>query len=361
MDIYGGRRISMKKRIWLIPAMILCVTLAFPFIGSAVVSTSDAKVDSAPPVALDDVQNVTDYSKPGNWLTADISGSKPVDVFYLYPSAYQKVSTEESNYCAVDNVSMIKGANGAFNRQATAFLPVGNIFAPYYRQADATYILGMPSIEQQDEAVRIIPAADAIAAFDYYIDHFNNGRPFILAGHSQGSNVLMFILSEIKDQPDVYERMIAAYLIGFSVTEDYLKQNPPLKFATGPDDTGVIISYNTEAEGVTKNPVVRPGALAINPISWKVTGPEAPKESNLGSTTLITVALSDLTPVKNIASAQVDATRGVVVCKSVDAERYTIPGWPTGVYHTYDYPFYFYNIRDNAQNRVDRYMDAHPQ
>lgn len=344
---------SMFVSLFIAVHMVTLICGASPFAVTAI-------ADSAQPAAAAPMQNITDYSQRGNWLTADASGSKPVDVFYLYPTAYQK-GDSGNNYCDVDNVSMIKGANGAFNRQATAFLPVGNIYAPYYRQADATYILSMPSIADQDEAIKQVPAADAVAAFNFYLDHFNNGRPFILAGHSQGSNVLLFILAEIKDRPEVYERMVAAYVIGFSVTQDYLDQNPPLKFASGPDDTGVIISYNTEAEGVTQSPVVRPGALAINPISWTLTDSEAPKEENLGSITLITGTLADLTPVMNLASAQVDASRGVVVCKSVDPAEYALPGWPAGVYHTYDYPFFFYNIRANAQNRVDHYLSSHPQ
>jgi hypothetical protein len=259
---------------------------------------------------------------------------------------------------------MIKGANGALNRQASAFLPVGNIYAPYYRQADAMYVLSMPTIEEQDEAVRIIPAADGIAAFKYYLDHYNKGKPFILAGHSQGSNVLLFLLSELRKQPEVYKRMVAAYVIGFSVTKDYLSANnsdnyPKLKFATGPNDTGVIISYNTEAPGVKQSPVVRKNSIAINPISWTRSSKPASKESNLGSITMITSALSDLTPVKNLASAQVDTKRGVVVCSSVDIKKYSIlPGCP-GVYHSFDYPFYFYNIRANALNRVQKYFATH--
>jgi hypothetical protein len=123
----------------------------------------------------------------------------------------------------------------------------------------------------------------------------------------------------------------------------------------------VIISYNTEGEGVTQSPVVRPGALAINPISWTLDETEAPREDNRGSITPLTPAVADLTPVMNLASAQVDAARGVVVCKSVDPARYSLPGMPPGVYHTYDYPFYFYNIRANALSRVEHYLAEHPQ
>ena len=344
----------MKKRHILVAAILCVCVLAAA--SAADLGAVTAKAETA--MSPDDVNNVTDYANPGNWLTADTSGSLPVDVFYLYPTAWQK-GPNDSNYCSVDNVSMIKGANGAFNRQATTFLPVGNIYAPYYRQADAAYILAMPTIEQQVEAVRIIPAVDGVAAFNYYLDHFNNGRPFILAGHSQGSIVLLHILAQLKDQPEVLGRMVAAYVIGFSVTKDYLAQNAPLKFATGPDDTGVIISYNTEGEGVTSSPLVHPGALAINPISWTLSDAEAPKEENAGSIRPITIAVSDLTPVKDLASAQVNPERGVVVCKSVDINKFSVQGMP-GIYHSFDYPFYFYNIRQNAQNRVEKYLAAHP-
>ena len=82
---------------------------------------------------------------------------------------------------------------------------------------------------------------------DYYFENYNNGKPFILAGHSQGSQILTMILSDyMKEHPEHYKNMIAAYVIGYSVTDKYLAANPHLKFAEGADDTGVIISYNTE-------------------------------------------------------------------------------------------------------------------
>ncbi len=347
-----------KKNIIVIAVLCAFILAAGPFWGD-VVGLGYVTGNAENTTSTDETNNVTDYSQSSNWLSADTSGSLPVDVFYLYPTAWRK-GPNDGNYCAVDNASMIKGAFGAYNRQATAFLPVGNIYAPYYRQADATYTLSMPTIAQQDESIRIIPAADGVAAFNYYLEYYNKGRPFILAGHSQGSNVLLYVLSAIKDQPEVLDRMVAAYVIGFSVTKDYLAQSTPLKFATGPDDTGVIISYNTEAEGVTGSPVVRPGAIAINPISWTLSEAEAPKEDNAGSITLISAETCDLTPVKDLAYAQVNTERGVVVCKSVDVSKYSIQGYPSGVYHTYDYPFFYYNIRANAQNRVEKYLAAHP-
>ena len=330
-----------------IAALLLCACM---LAGPGAAASKGEEIKEA-----DQVSNVTDYSRTSSWLSVDRSASLPVDVFYLYPTAWQR-GAGDGNYCPADHPLMLRGAQGAFNRQASAFLSVGNIYAPYYRQADASYVLTLPTIGEQEEAIRVIPAADGLAAFDYYLEHNNQGRPFILAGHSQGSNVLLYILSMIKEQPEVLDRMVAAYVIGFSVTRDYLAGNPPLRFASGPDDTGVIISFNTQAEGVEQNPVVRPGALAINPISWTLDETEAPKEDNLGSIMPLSALQSDLSPVKNLASARVDAQKGVVICGSVDVLQYSRPGWPQGVYHSYDYPFYFYNIRANAQNRVENYL-----
>jgi hypothetical protein len=308
----------------------------------------------------------TDYSNLKHWLAIPSVADKAVDIFYLYPTAWQKISQDEPNICAIDNPLMVKGSKAAYDRQATAFEPVGNIYAPYYRQADAAYTLSLP-LDEQAQVVGGIPKADALAAFDYYIKHFNNGRPFILAGHSQGSNILVYLLSEyMKDNPKVYARMIAAYVIGYSITPEYLANNPHLKFAEGPDDTGVIISYNTEAPTVGgKNPVILPGAMVINPITWTRTGELAPAEQNLGSIILNsdgTVKLMDgdkIVPVKNYADAQVNQERNALICSTADVNRLS-PGnavFPKGIFHSFDYPFYYMNIRENAANRAKIFLN----
>lgn len=304
-----------------------------------------------------------DYSKSEHWLSLPSSVDKGVDVFYLYPTSWQKVNASDPSVCDIDNPSMLRGSSLAFNRTATAFEPVGNIYAPYYRQVDMT-----PPPEVREQIVAGIPTSDAVAAFDYYIEHYNNGRPFILAGHSQGSNVLVNMLSGyMKDHQNVYQRMIAAYVIGYSVTNAYLADNPYLKFAEGADDTGVIISYNTQAPDTVPgtNPVVHDGALAINPITWTRTEAPASAAQNLGSILLnpdgsvILNAQGQIAPLMNYADARVDLAKGVVVCSTAN-ENYFAPGnasFGRGVYHTFDFPFYYYDIRANAANRVEKYLN----
>ena len=305
------------------------------------------------------ISNSIDYSKSQRWLSLPSSSEKTADVFYLYPTSFFKVDTKEANICEIDNAVMLKYSKSALARQAAAFEPACNVYAPYYRQADAASTLALP-LAQQEIIIGGIPRADAMAAFDYYIKHHNNGRPFILAGHSQGSNVLLYLLSEyMRDNPKVYARMIAAYVIGYSVTADYLARNPHLKFAEGPDDIGVIISYNTEAPQVSgNNPVLLPGAISINPINWSRDEKLAAASENAGS--LITNALGEIVSAdaKNYADARVDKSRGVVVCSTV-ADR--LPAGNAlvdrGIYHSFDYPFYFYNIRENAAGRVKKFLN----
>ncbi len=306
---------------------------------------------------------VTDYAQTAHWLVLPSSPFKDVDVFYVYPTAYTKVAPSDPDFCAIDNASMVKGAKSAFQRQATAFAPYANIYAPYYRQVDARYQLALP-IAQQDENIRKVPGADVMAAFEYYLEHYNDGRPFILVGHSQGSAVLKYLLSGyMKDHPDVYRRMIAAYVVGQSITAEYLAQNPHLKFAAGPSDTGVIVSWNTEAptiDGV--NPVTQPGGIAINPITWTTEEVAADASLNRGSIELDPSTglpkldqYGEIVRVTKLADAVVDKARGVVICSAVDPKDYYF-GFPLGVYHTFDYPFYFFNVRQNAADRIQQYF-----
>jgi hypothetical protein len=347
-------RFFVKPSIVLIPIILaLCLSLIFAGCAKEKVKTVTTK-------------GTTDYSKAAHWMSLP-APVKPVDVFYLYPSAWQKAKPSDPNICEIDNPTMLKGANVAFARQATAFETVGNIYAPYYRQSDAATTLALP-LADQAKVVGGIPATDAIAAFDYYIKHYNNGRPFILAGHSQGSNVLIFLLSKyMKANPKVYNRMIVAYVIGYSVTDKYLAANPHLKFAEGPDDTGVIVSYNTEAPGVEgKNPVVSPSANVINPINWTRTEQLATAQENLGSIALNkdgTVVFDkdgNIARVMNYADARIDKARGTLICSTADEEALAPGkpgGAPRGIYHTFDYPFYYFDIRANASNRTKNFLN----
>lgn len=294
----------------------------------------------------------TDYSIASHWLSVPAT-VYPVDIFYLYPTSWSN-SDSLPAICAIDDTSMLRMAPQSFTKQATAFETVGNVYAPFYRQYNNSAVNRMNGIAG-------IPTTDGTAAFDYYIKNFNHGRPYIIVSHSQGSNVASSILSSyMAANPEVYSRMVAAYVIGFPITKEYLANNPHLKFAKDSLDTGVIISYNTESSAITIiNPVLY-GLVGkvINPINWRTDETLATKTEGLGSL-LPKLPNAVWTEVPQYADAQIDTTRGVLVCStaekayiaSIDARA----GF-TGIYHNFDIPFYYYNLRQNAANRVNIFL-----
>jgi hypothetical protein len=296
----------------------------------------------------------SDYSMPAHWLSLPATIDKEVDVFYLYPTAWSN-SNPNPQISAIDEPSMLVQAPLAFARQATAVEPVGNVFAPYYRQDNSSNL-------DRLNIIAGIPTSDAVAAFDYYIRHYNNGRPFILLGHSQGATVLTNLLAGfMRDNPDVYRRMIAAYLIGTPITPAYLAGNPHLRFAEGPDDTGVIISYNTEAPDVVPadNPVLYGEVgLVINPITW--TRDETPATTAQGLGSIMPDQTSQFVPVPQYADARIDKTNGVLICTAANEDLlFALTGVGRGIYHTFDIPFYYFNLRANAANRASRFLSGH--
>ncbi|MBQ9629770.1 MAG: DUF3089 domain-containing protein, partial [Synergistaceae bacterium] len=196
--------------------------------------------------ATDNADKSPDYSKPENWCNLP-EITKDVDTFFIYPTEYMGFNEGDPDYATLDNAEMIQGAKACYVLQASAYEDSTNVFMPYYRQAALRYAGEVRKKTGNGDAIFSgIPYSDITSALDYYFEHYNNGRPFIIAGHSQGSGIASFVLKKyFKEHPEYYKRMIAAYIIGFSVTKGDLEANPHLKFATGETDTGVIISWNT--------------------------------------------------------------------------------------------------------------------
>ncbi len=303
----------------------------------------------------------TDYSLDSNWITIP-EPVKPADIFVLYPTTYRPAA-DEPVIAPIDHEGMRAGAREFVETKASAFETAGNVYAPYYRQLDASWLLSQ-SLQDQMLYTNGVPATDVIAAFDYYIKNYNQGRPFILVSHSQGSATVKTILFDyLKSNPEVNERLIAAYVIGYSVTRQELEENPHLKFAQGADDTGVIISYNTvsaDFEGELTTSL--PEAVTINPISWTQEEITAEAGENAGS--FINTG-EGYEAVSGLADATVDAERGLIICSTADPDLYGMPEalrkiFPKGSFHTNDISFYYFNLRENAENRVMKYFESHP-
>ena len=276
---------------------------------------------------------------------------KAVDVFYIYPTVTG--FRPETEVCDMTDTMMVAGAQMVRQIQTAVFEETCNVFMPYYRQ------ISMPKPGSDYSAIiDYVSKFDATDALDYYLNNLNQGRPFILAGHSQGASVLIALLENyMTKHPEALQRMVAAYPIGFAVTKDWLAKTG-LKFAEGATDTGVIVSWNTE--GPTnlkeKNMTLAPGGISINPINWKRDDTYADVKENLGS---LTVEGKLVTP--GIADARVDTARGSVVVTTADAKLYAIPAdgaemFGPESYHLHDYGFFFNNFKQNVADRIKAYM-----
>ena len=338
----------MKKMMqWMLALILICGT-------TMVLSSCTNGSDNPAPVDPESESKAPDYSNKNNWLRQP-QATKDVDVFYVYPTEYSDDSEGASMFADINNKSLREAWEEVYQMQATAYEESTNVFAPYYRQVNMASAIKLPR-EELNATFASTPKEDVFAALDYYFEHLNAGRPFILASHSQGSIMQSFVLAEyMKKHPEYLKHMIAAYVIGYSITEDYLKANPHLKFAEGADDTGVIISYNTEGAGNANNIVVLPGAISINPINWKRDETYASAEENLGGY-IYNEKTGKLEIVPNAADAQINLERGVIITTTKAMEP--MPGpVPFGMasFHSGDYAFYYNNIKENVAKRIAAY------
>ena len=315
------------------------------------------------------VPEAPDYSKEECWYQIP-EITKEVDTFYIPATEYVVSSFEEGapDYAELGNADVMAGAPIEYEAHASAFQDSTNVFMPYYRQAGLR-IEGetWKKTGSFGSAISGMPYDDITAALDYYFENCNEGRPFIIAGHSQGSAIGKLALKNyFKEHPEYYERMVAAYLIGFSITKDDLEECPYLKFATGESDTGVIISWNTEGpKNVEENvstAVVLPNAISINPLNWKLDDTYAPASENLGS--YMPNAETGEYEITDVgADAQVVPERGVIVTHAAAepmsgelAEKIKEILGPDGR-HASDYSFFYNNIKDNVAKRVAAYLE----
>ena len=342
-------RMSVRK-------MLSCIVVICAIVGVSMLTGCKSKKSADQAVVDESAYTPIDYSDKANWMRQP-EITKDVDAIYIYPTEYADDSEGAPAFADINDKSLRELWQETYLMQGTAYEESTNVFVPFYRQGNLA-VLATLNREEMDSVLGSIPKKDVFAALDYYFENLNGGRPFILTSHSQGSVMQSFVLAEyMKAHPEYLKRMIAAYLIGYSITGDYLKANPHLKFAEKADDTGVIISWNTEgpANEDKENLVVLPGAISINPLNWKRDETYASAEENLGGY-IYNEKTGKLEIVPNAADAQLNLKRGVVVTKTKALEPVSgVPAFGPASYHNGDYALYYNNIKENVAKRIAAY------
>ena len=206
------------------------------------------------------IPEVPDYADTAQWYIADRGAA--VDVFYIVSTECDDYTLggKPMHYADTRNDSIRALLYGEMVGVDKLLAGELNYYSPYYRQVTMeTY-----TSDSLVEARMPLAYGDVRKAFDYYLEHYNTGRPFILAGFSQGAMAVVDLLNEMADS--TYNHMVAAYVIGYKVTNT----NAHILPAQDSADLGVTICYNSVRDNSCAIPLLSDSNLvAINPVNWR--------------------------------------------------------------------------------------------
>lgn len=332
----------------------ICLFLLFTFYFSSNIIFAQGPSENNSKI-LPPLLNI-DYSNLNNWAAHpwkhDMSDSVPeplrknfmpdtlVDVFFVHPTSYLDKDMPYGWNAPVNDAAINqKTDNGSILNQASVFNEAGRVFAPRYRQAN--YFAYFPIDTAAAAAAFDKAYADVKAAFIYYLQHYNNGRPIIIASHSQGTTHAIRLLKEFFDSGQLNKQLVAAYLVGIPVKPDAFKNIP---VCATPNQTGCVCSWRTLKEGFEPEWVQRENftALVTNPLTWSTSDTVAARKENPGS---ILLKFNKVLP--GIVNAKVhDGVLWVQKPKFFGNVLYSNPN-----YHIADYNLFYVSIRNNVKER----------
>ena len=301
-----------------------------------------------------------DYSKPELWAAHpqlnDLADDTPegnsvfgeprkADVFFLHPTSYTDLrGNDQWNASFEDTKTNKRTDEGAIHFQASAFIEAGYVYAPRYRQAHLHAYFTKDTASAK--AAFNLAYEDVRAAFLYYLQHYNQGRPIIIAAHSQGTTHAIRLLKELFDGQPLKKQLVAAYLLGMPVRESDFKMIKPCE---NKDETGCFTGWRTFKKGYVPD-WQEDKVVVTNPLSWNRSQEYVDASHNPGTI---------LREFKDIYPKLVDAQ---VIGNILWATKPKFPGsifFTTQNYHVADVNFYYFSIRSNASNRLEKFLSGH--
>lgn len=311
---------------------------------------------------INTVPQKPNYSNEKNWAAlpwkADNADDVPsekfsnnqdnaiVDVFFVHPTTINK-AYGKWNADVLDDKLNKKVDNLPIKHQASVFNGSARVFAPRYRQANYEAFMTLGT-ENSNKALALA-YSDVKAAFLYYLENWNEGRPFIIAGHSQGTFHNIHLVEEVIDTTALLNQMVAAYLVGMPVKANDFENCKPCQQE---DDINCFISWNTMKKKSYPKfyDEYYKGAVCHNPLSWETNEYYCSEEYHDGM-----VPKEFKKFYKNKHGARVH--KGVLW---VDAVK--IPGIPftrfVKNWHIGDYNLFYGNVRENVETRVSQFIKS---
>jgi hypothetical protein len=301
--------------------------------------------------------------------------------FFLHPTTF---GSTDHYVQPMDHEETRRGTDfGTVSIQASAFNDCCTVYAPRYRQSSLPY----PE-EDVEKKIFEIGYSDVRNAFLYFLDEIGDETPFVLASHSQGTfHMVRLVMEEVSGTP-LMDRLIAVYAIGHALPKSVVTEGlPDIDFCEERLQLGCFISWDSyrgdrkPLEFTQKTPGEREDLwngldysgyeegprICVNPISWVTDDSPSDKADHLGALPIskkddngsIMDPLSEL--VKNDISVYCgnDSSNWLLVNadRSEKLKTTGVFGFFEGNLHGYDYQYYWADIRQNARDRTNRFLE----
>ncbi len=268
-----------------------------------------------------------------------------VDVFFIHPTTLTKKKDKRWNADLNDEKLNLRTDKSTIKYQASIFNGSCKVYAPRYRQA---HYRSYDEFLKNPENPNVLSAfeqayQDVKSSFEYYLENFNQGRPIIIASHSQGSTHSQRLLKEFFDGKELSEKLVAAYVVGMPVKASQYEELLPCENA---DETSCYNCWATYGWGA-KTKDYHEGTVTTNPINWKRTDEYASREESKGMV---------IRPFAKIKKKLMDAQvkNGIIWVHKPD-----IPGKIFLIgknFHIGDFNLFYMDVRYNVKNRIDHYL-----
>ncbi len=270
-----------------------------------------------------------------------------VDVFFVYPTIYDGTKKYHTTWNAdVKDAALNERIDeSTIQHQSSVFNGVGRIYAPRYRQAHLNVYYETASSKDSAQALDLA-YEDVKAAFLYYLRNYNEGRPIVIAAHSQGTMHAGRLLSEFFEGQKLQEQLVAAYLVGMPIPKTLYTT---IALCDTPKQIGCYCTWNAYARDHYPKYWDRglKYAAVTNPVNWLSDETYASYEENKGGVS----RKFDYKP--NLSDAQIkDGMVWINTPKIAGAGLLRIKRW-----HVAEYNLFYFNIRENVADRVAAFLD----
>jgi len=284
---------------------------------------------------------------PSDAVPKDLNPEKDslADVFFIYPTSYTDLKMPDGWNADIDDQKInAKTDRESILYQASIFNKYCRVFAPRYRQAnlEAFYTKN----KKAGDSALELAYQDVKKAFEFYLEHYNNGRPIIIASHSQGTWHAGRLLKEFFEGKPLMKQLVSAYIVGLPVFTDYFSELKPCVDSTA---TGCFVSWRTFQEGYEASYVKKEKekAYVVNPLTWTMDTSLAPADLNKGA-----VLRNFNKVIPRLVHAQIQGNVLWVNKPKFFGSIFL----HTKNYHIADYNFFYENIRENVGTRIRSFL-----